>query len=140
MSSYSNTPGNPSINKDTKLKGQTRTVLASFSECPKTMLEVSLETGILRANICRYVAQSQKEGRLHLAYKGICPITRHPAGFYTTDFSLIRWEEAESKSVRKFTVGQFVYGVRKFAALDMNDLWFHFKSFTTNQKGVSRCV
>lgn len=140
MYDHKSTPRYHSINKDTELKDQASTVLSSFSEYPKTMLEVSLETGILRANICRYVAQSQKEGRLHLAYKGICPITRHPAGFYTTDFSLIRWEEAESKSVRKFTVGQFVYGVRKFAALDMTDLWFHFKSFTTNQKGVSRCV
>jgi hypothetical protein len=52
---------------------------------PKTMLEVSKISGIERANICRHVATLQKWGALFLVKKGFCPISKHKAGFYTTD-------------------------------------------------------
>ena len=42
--------------KGSDISTQYQTVYQSFKERPKTMLDVSLETGILRANICRYVA------------------------------------------------------------------------------------
>jgi hypothetical protein len=59
-----------------------------FKERPKTMLEVSIETGILRANICRYKAEMEEKGQIQLIRKGLCPITRHRAGFYSTDKAL----------------------------------------------------
>ncbi len=65
--------------------GQMRTVYKAFSERPKTMLMVSVETGILRANICRYISEWEKENRICIVRKGICPITKHRAGFYTTN-------------------------------------------------------
>ena len=46
-----------SLNKHDKgneFQTQYQIVYQSFKEHPKTMLDVSLETGILRANICRY--------------------------------------------------------------------------------------
>ncbi|MDR1054873.1 MAG: hypothetical protein LBL90_03415, partial [Prevotellaceae bacterium] len=49
-------------NKDTHFDTQYQTVYQSLKERPKTMLEVSLETGILRANICRYVADMKEKG------------------------------------------------------------------------------
>ena len=49
------------------------------------MLSVSVETGILRANICRYVAEWKKEKKIKLVKFGICPISKHRAGFYTTN-------------------------------------------------------
>lgn len=52
---------------------------------PKTMLMVSIETGILRANICRYVAEWEKENRICIVRKGICQISKHRAGFYITN-------------------------------------------------------
>lgn len=57
---------------------------AFHSSTPKTMLQVATETGILRANICRYVASFQKDNKIWLVKKGICSISKCRAGFYTT--------------------------------------------------------
>ena len=46
--------------KDKKVVGQMTKVFKAFYSHPKTMLMVSIETGILRANICRYVAFWEK--------------------------------------------------------------------------------
>jgi hypothetical protein len=70
--------------KDTKFSTQKQTVFHAFSQHPKTMLMVSLETGILRANVCRFIAKWQKQNRIKLMYKKLCPITKNRAGFYYT--------------------------------------------------------
>jgi hypothetical protein len=70
--------------KDNYFEAQKETVYVAFNQ-PKTMLQVSVETGILRANICRYVRQLEDENKISLAYKGICPISKHKAGFYCYD-------------------------------------------------------
>ena len=66
-------------------EAQMKRVFAALYRQPKTMLMVSIETGILRANICRYVAERGKENRICIVRKGICPISKHRAGFYTTN-------------------------------------------------------
>ena len=66
-------------------EAQMKRVFAALYKQPKTMLMVSIETGILRANICRYVAEWGKENRICIVRKGICPISKHRAGFYTTN-------------------------------------------------------
>lgn len=70
--------------KDKVFAGQTKRVYKAFSERPKTMLEVATETNILRANLCRYIAKWKKQNRIELVKFGICPITKHRAGFYST--------------------------------------------------------
>ncbi|MDR2475712.1 MAG: hypothetical protein LBD45_07620 [Bacteroidales bacterium] len=74
--------------KDTHFVSQYQTVYHSFKERPKTMLEVSIETGILRANICRYIAEMEEKGHIQVIRKGYCPYTRFVAGFYSTDEAL----------------------------------------------------
>lgn len=74
--------GNESKGKD--FTGQKKRVYKSFSERPKTMLMVSVETGILRANLCRYIAKWKKQNKIELVKFGICPISKHRAGFYYT--------------------------------------------------------
>jgi hypothetical protein len=74
--------------KDKYFKAQMQRVFAAFYKQPKTMLMVSIETGILRANICRYVAKWKKENSIRMIRKGICPISKHCAGFYTTNTNL----------------------------------------------------
>lgn len=64
---------------------QMKIVFSAFQDRPKTMLMVSFETGILRANICRYISNWRKRDKIAVAKKGLCPITKFPAGFYTTD-------------------------------------------------------
>jgi hypothetical protein len=71
--------------KDKHFQAQMERVFAALYRLPKTMLMVSIETGILRANICRYVAEWEKENRICIVRKGICPISKHRAGFYTTN-------------------------------------------------------
>jgi len=71
--------------KDIKIEAQMKRVFAALYRQPKTMLMVSIETGILRANICRYVAKWEKENRICIVRKDICPISKHRAGFYTTN-------------------------------------------------------
>ena len=74
--------------QDTHFEAQMKIVFQAFYNSPKTMLMVSFETGILRANICRYVAEWRKYDKIAVAKRGLCPITRFPAGFYTTDPAL----------------------------------------------------
>jgi hypothetical protein len=75
-------------NKGTDFQTQYKIVYQSFKERPKTMLEVFLMTGILRANICRYVADMERKGLIKLIRKGYCPYTHCVAGFYSTDEAL----------------------------------------------------
>ena len=69
-------------------QNQYQIVYQSFQQRPKTMLQISIETGILRANICRYVADMKAKGLIQLLRKGVCPITHYRAGFYSTNKTL----------------------------------------------------
>lgn len=77
--------------KDKYFQTQMKRVFAALYEQPKTMLMVSVETGILRANICRYVAEWKRHNRIVLVREGICPISKHRAGFYTTNPDFFRY-------------------------------------------------
>jgi len=79
---------NNSKDKDKHFIAQMNKVFKAFKEHPKTMLMVSIETGILRANLCRYVAEWKKEERIFLVRKGTCKISKHFAGYYTTNREL----------------------------------------------------
>ncbi|MCG2590389.1 hypothetical protein [Rhodohalobacter sulfatireducens] len=61
----------------------------AFRNAPKTMKQVSVETGIDRPNICRYVAYLRKRNKIAVVKKDICPVTRHSAQFFSTDPELI---------------------------------------------------
>jgi hypothetical protein len=63
------------------------------------MLEVSLETGILRANICRYVADMKEKGYIQAIREGYCPHTHFRAGFYSTDNSLFAKPDVQQLSL-----------------------------------------
>lgn len=68
---------------------QARRTRAAFMERPKTMMEVSVETGILRANICRYVAEMHRALQIQVHHYGIDPITKASGvQFLTTDPAL----------------------------------------------------
>ena len=74
--------------QDTNFQAQIKRVFAALYRQPKTMLMVSIETGILRANICRYVAKWQKSNSIHLLKQGLCKVSKHRAGYYTNDTNL----------------------------------------------------
>lgn len=74
--------------KDKQFGAQMKRVFAAFRHQPATMLMVSIDTGILRANICRYVAVGQKSNSIHLLKQGLCKVSKHRSWYYTTNTNL----------------------------------------------------
>ena len=75
--------------KDTKKTPQTQLIYKALLERPKTMLEVSNETDILRANVCRYVSKWKKTNSIAVVRFGVCPISKHrKVQFLTTNEAL----------------------------------------------------
>lgn len=68
---------------------QMQAVYEAFRERPQTMMEVSVSTGILRPNICRYVAKWEKRNMITVVKKAKCSVTKHEAKFYSTNPDLI---------------------------------------------------
>lgn len=69
-------------------QSQLERVFECFAERPRTMLDVALSTGILRANICRYVSKLRRVGRIQIHHYGIDAVTKYRAGFLTTNPAL----------------------------------------------------
>jgi hypothetical protein len=63
------------LNRKDKYEIQTRRVFDAFLEKPKTMMMVSVETGIMRSNITLYVANWKKQNLIEVIRLGKCPIT-----------------------------------------------------------------
>ncbi len=53
-----------------------------------TMKQVSVKTEIDRANVCRFISKMKRSNSIYLVRRGICPITKDVAGFYTTNYNL----------------------------------------------------
>lgn len=75
--------------KDRDFLFQRQRVYQSFRERPKTMLQVSQETGIYRANICRYIHRMKNEGTIYRLPRGLCPISKNKAIFWTTNLNIV---------------------------------------------------
>lgn len=88
MRNHLNTPCIKDSHKDRVFRTQMEVVFAEFKNKPATMLEVSTQTGILRANLCRYVAKWRKQNKIAVVRKGFCSISKHRAGFLTTNQDL----------------------------------------------------
>lgn len=93
-----------SHDKYREFKAQYQIVYQSFKERPKTMLDVSLETGILRANICRYVADMDDKGLIECLYKAKDKHTNFTAGHYTTDKEL--FNQVGNRQLKLFGEGE----------------------------------
>ena len=74
--------------KDTHFLFQRQRVFQSFRESPKTMLQVSQETGIYRANICRYIHNMRNNGTIYRLSRRLCPISQNKAIFWTTSLNV----------------------------------------------------
>ena len=84
MENHDNNPNKRQV-KDNDFEAQMKIVFKAFYEQPKTMLMVSDETGVLRANICRYVAKWRKFNRIEPVKTDYCKITKHLADYLTTN-------------------------------------------------------
>ncbi len=89
MENTTNSPLHKRQGKDKDFRPQMKIVFEAFSERPKTMLMVEIETGIMRSNITWYVDEWRKQNRIAEIKKGICPISRHTeVGYFSTDQKL----------------------------------------------------
>lgn len=84
MASHTTNPLHKGCSKGTKVN-QLAATFEGFFKAPATMLQVAKSTDIERANICRYVASLRNQGSIAFVKKGYCPITKHMAGYYTTN-------------------------------------------------------
>lgn len=65
---------------------QLKIVFNAFFENPKTMQEVSIETGIMRSNICWYIRYFRNQRIIALVGYRKCNITKYSkVGTYTTN-------------------------------------------------------
>ena len=65
-------------------------VFKAFHERPATMYMIALETGIERANICRYVAEWEKQDNIQKIKTTYCQISNCKSGYYTTNKELFK--------------------------------------------------
>jgi hypothetical protein len=86
MKSIQKTSSSQVQNESKEFRSQADTIYLSFFEKPKTMKMVTVETGIDRANICREVSRLKKDsGKIEIVKIDQCRITRHRAGYLTTN-------------------------------------------------------
>ncbi|WP_345951316.1 hypothetical protein ABDD95_07760 [Mucilaginibacter sp. PAMB04274] len=91
MRSFNNSsaPQNSKFNNVKSAPDEYQRVIDAFFAGPATMRMIEVQTGVLRPNICRYVARLKRAGQIKLVRYGYCPYTRHIAGFYCTNMQLI---------------------------------------------------
>jgi len=92
MHTHNNIPENSSRKeqgKDKHFQNQYKQAFAGFFKQPQTMKELSVATGIDRANLCRYVRVMQKAGSIAVLKRTICRITKHRANQYTSNPKLL---------------------------------------------------
>ena len=82
------TPLHKRQSEDNHFATQFRKVFAGFQNKPYTMKELSILTGIDRANICRYCRTMREAGQIAVVKKTYCSITKHIANKYTTNKAL----------------------------------------------------
>ena len=71
--------------EDNHFKNQYLKAFAGFFSQPMTMKELSVATGIDRANLCRYVRLMRLAGIIAVVKRTYCSITKHLANKYTTN-------------------------------------------------------
>ena len=80
-----NHPQHKRQSKDSHFQNQFKVVFEGFYTAPQTMKELSVRTGIDRANICRYCKTMRENRSIALVKKAYCSVTKHWAGKYTTN-------------------------------------------------------
>jgi hypothetical protein len=71
--------------KDSNFKNQYKRAFESFYKHPQTMKELSVATGIDRANLCWYCRMMRIAGTIAIVNKSTCRITNHLATRFTTN-------------------------------------------------------
>ena len=101
--------------------GQRSRTFRAF-QYPRTMLDVARETGIERSHICWYVHDLRKAGAIYPVKRGLCPISKTRATFYTTSIA-----QLENHFI---WITQTVW--KGLDSNDTNELWRSIRTYFTN--------
>lgn len=71
--------------KDNHFRNQLAKAFDGLFRHPQTMMELSVATGIDRANLCRYCRLMRRAGTIAVVKRTYCSITKHLANKYTTN-------------------------------------------------------
>lgn len=71
--------------KDNHFNNQFKRAFEGFYRHPQTMMELSVATGIDRANLCRYCRSMRIAGTIAIVKRTYCSITKHIANKYSTN-------------------------------------------------------
>jgi hypothetical protein len=69
--------------KNSKKRVQIRQVLDELKKEPATSMMLSVQTGILRANLTRYLAKLERQHKIVVTTEKPCKITGHKAKYYS---------------------------------------------------------
>lgn len=72
------------MNKEKK-KAQIRRTIEALKEAPATSMMLAVSTGILRANLTRYLAKLEEQGRVIMIYEKPCKVTGYKAKYYSAN-------------------------------------------------------
>jgi hypothetical protein len=88
MQTHTNIPDNSLMEeqgKDSHFQNQFLRAFRGFYTRPQTMKELSVATGIDRANLCRYCRSMRSAGTIAIVTRTYCSITKRLANKYTTN-------------------------------------------------------
>lgn len=72
------------MNKEKK-KAQIRRTIEALREAPATSMMLSVKTGILRANLTRYLAKLEDQGMIVMTFEKPCKVTGYKAKYYSAN-------------------------------------------------------
>jgi hypothetical protein len=68
-----------------KRKAQTKRTLEALKEEPATSMMLSVKLNIIRANLTRYLAKFESQGKVTVFKEDACEITDHRAKYYSAN-------------------------------------------------------
>jgi len=68
-----------------KRKAQTKRTLEALKKEPATSMMLSVKLKIIRANLTRYLAKFEKQGKVTVLKEAPCRITGHKAKYYSAN-------------------------------------------------------
>lgn len=66
-----------------KKKNQIILTIEELKKAPATSMMLSVKTGIIRANLTRYLAKLEEQNKVIVVYEKPCKITGHKAKYYS---------------------------------------------------------
>lgn len=85
-----------------KFSAQAKLVYECFHETPRTMLEVSILTGVMRSSVCRLSNNWKADGLIFIIKLDRCPMTHRTVQFLSTNRAFWPQQYAPGEQLNAF--------------------------------------